>query len=132
MFATFKFETVNQFMNQPLILELFFVFSYDFQAVPIRNISNLRLICAAQCRVSSPLNSCVFFSRPSTLTRTKFCTWHFRTTERKSSRVRRLFSSLFLVCYRVARWFIFKPKIPTSGKFWRALEWKMFAYLKTI
>jgi hypothetical protein len=26
---------------------------------------------------------------------------------------------------RVARWFVFKPKIPNLGKFWRALEWYM-------
>jgi hypothetical protein len=24
---------------------------------------------------------------------------------------------------RVARWFVFKPKIPNFGKFWRAFEW---------
>jgi hypothetical protein len=24
---------------------------------------------------------------------------------------------------RVARWFVFKPKIPKLGKFWRAFEW---------
>jgi hypothetical protein len=24
---------------------------------------------------------------------------------------------------RVARWFVFKPKIPNLGQFWRALEW---------
>jgi hypothetical protein len=24
---------------------------------------------------------------------------------------------------RVARWFVFKPKIPNLGKFWRAFEW---------
>jgi hypothetical protein len=28
----------------------------------------------------------------------------------------------------VARWFIFKPKNPTLGKFWEALEWDMFIY----
>jgi hypothetical protein len=28
--------------------------------------------------------------------------------------------------------FIFKPKIPNMGKFWRALEWKMFVYFMTI
>jgi hypothetical protein len=26
----------------------------------------------------------------------------------------------------------FQTKIPTLGKFWRALEWNMFAYLMTI
>jgi hypothetical protein len=29
---------------------------------------------------------------------------------------------------RVARWHAFKPKIPNSGKFWRALQWKMLIY----
>jgi hypothetical protein len=24
--------------------------------------------------------------------------------------------------FRVARWFVFKPKIPNLGKFWRAFE----------
>jgi hypothetical protein len=24
---------------------------------------------------------------------------------------------------RDARWFVFKPKIPNLGKFWRAFEW---------
>jgi hypothetical protein len=24
---------------------------------------------------------------------------------------------------RVARWFVFKPKIPNLGNFWRAFEW---------
>jgi hypothetical protein len=28
------------------------------------------------------------------------------------------------VMIRVARWFLFKPKIPNLGKFWRALDWK--------
>jgi hypothetical protein len=27
-----------------------------------------------------------------------------------------------------ARWFIFKPKIPTLGKFLRALNWNMLMY----
>jgi hypothetical protein len=26
---------------------------------------------------------------------------------------------------RVARWYIFKPKNPNLGKFWRALEWNI-------
>jgi hypothetical protein len=30
---------------------------------------------------------------------------------------------------RVARWFIFRPKIPILGKFWRALEWKMLIHM---
>jgi hypothetical protein len=29
---------------------------------------------------------------------------------------------------RVARWFVFKPKLPVLGKTWRALEWKMLLY----
>jgi hypothetical protein len=29
---------------------------------------------------------------------------------------------------RVARWYLFKPKIPIWVKIGRALEWKMFAY----
>jgi hypothetical protein len=33
---------------------------------------------------------------------------------------------------RVARWFIFKPKIPILGKFWRALDWKMLIYFMAI
>jgi hypothetical protein len=36
------------------------------------------------------------------------------------------------LCVRVARWFHFKPKNPSWGKFWRALEWKMLAYSKTM
>jgi hypothetical protein len=35
----------------------------------------------------------------------------------------------FLVGSRIARWYIFQPKM---GKFWRALEWKMFVYFKAI
>jgi hypothetical protein len=27
---------------------------------------------------------------------------------------------------RVARWFIFKPKIPNLGKYWRAIGWEIF------
>jgi hypothetical protein len=34
----------------------------------------------------------------------------------------------FQVEYRVARWFVFKPKNPNLGKFWRALDLKMFIY----
>jgi hypothetical protein len=33
------------------------------------------------------------------------------------------FESIPSVATRVARWFVFKPKIPNLGKFWRALEW---------
>jgi hypothetical protein len=29
---------------------------------------------------------------------------------------------------RVARWFVFKPKNPNLGKFWRILHWKMLVY----
>jgi hypothetical protein len=29
---------------------------------------------------------------------------------------------------RVARWFIFKPKIPIWVKFWRVLQWKMLVF----
>jgi hypothetical protein len=29
---------------------------------------------------------------------------------------------------RVARWFVFKPKIPILGKFWRALDREMLIY----
>jgi hypothetical protein len=33
------------------------------------------------------------------------------------------------VCPRVARWYIhFHTKNPNLGIFWRAVEWKMFAY----
>jgi hypothetical protein len=32
----------------------------------------------------------------------------------------------------VARWFVFKPKIPILGKFWRVLQWKILAYFMTI
>jgi hypothetical protein len=33
---------------------------------------------------------------------------------------------------RVARWFIFIPKIPIWINYWRALEWKVFVYFMTI
>jgi hypothetical protein len=34
---------------------------------------------------------------------------------------------------RVARWFMFKPKILCNfGKFWTALEWKMLVHFMTI
>jgi hypothetical protein len=33
---------------------------------------------------------------------------------------------------RVARWFVFKPKIPNLGKFCGALDWKMFIYVMAI
>jgi hypothetical protein len=32
------------------------------------------------------------------------------------------------ISIRVARWFVFTPKIPILGKFWRALDWKMLIY----
>jgi hypothetical protein len=34
--------------------------------------------------------------------------------------------------FRVARWFIFKPKIPIWVKIWRALAWKTLLYFMTI
>jgi hypothetical protein len=33
---------------------------------------------------------------------------------------------------RVARWFVFKPKNPNLGTFWRVLQWKVLAYFRTI
>jgi hypothetical protein len=33
---------------------------------------------------------------------------------------------------RVARWFVFKPKIPILVIFWRVLQWKISAYFMTI
>jgi hypothetical protein len=33
---------------------------------------------------------------------------------------------------RAARWFVFKPKIPNLGKFWRAFAWLMLVYFMTI
>jgi hypothetical protein len=33
-------------------------------------------------------------------------------------------TTFFLFLSRVARWFVFKPKNPYLGKFWRALDWK--------
>jgi hypothetical protein len=36
------------------------------------------------------------------------------------------------VDFRVARWFIFKPKTPNLGKFLRALDWKMLTYFMAI
>jgi hypothetical protein len=35
------------------------------------------------------------------------------------------FDSRFPPQFRVARWFVFKPKNPNLGKFWRALDWKI-------
>jgi hypothetical protein len=32
---------------------------------------------------------------------------------------------------RVARWFVFKPKNPNLGKFWRVLQWKILVYFVT-
>jgi hypothetical protein len=37
-----------------------------------------------------------------------------------------------ILSYRVARWYIFKPKNPNLGKKWCALEWKLFAYFMVI
>jgi hypothetical protein len=37
-----------------------------------------------------------------------------------------------LVQGRVARWFVFKPKIAIWGEFWRALDWKMLKYFMAI
>jgi hypothetical protein len=34
----------------------------------------------------------------------------------------------YIHTYRVARWFVFKPKIQNLGKFWRVLQWKMIVY----
>jgi hypothetical protein len=39
---------------------------------------------------------------------------------------------LFAENTRVARWFVFKQKIPILGKFWRALESKMLIYFIAI
>jgi hypothetical protein len=36
------------------------------------------------------------------------------------------------LCIRVARWFVFKPKITIWKKLWRALDWKMFTYFMAI
>jgi hypothetical protein len=36
------------------------------------------------------------------------------------------------VLHRVARWFVFKPKIPILGKFWRVLQWNILVYFITI
>jgi hypothetical protein len=33
---------------------------------------------------------------------------------------------------RVARWLLFKPKIPILGKFWRALELKMLIHFVSL
>jgi hypothetical protein len=33
---------------------------------------------------------------------------------------------------RVARWSVFKPKIPNLGKFWRVPLWKIVVYFMTI
>jgi hypothetical protein len=37
-----------------------------------------------------------------------------------------------VVYCKVARWFVFKPKIPILGKFWRVLQWKILVYFMTI
>jgi hypothetical protein len=44
----------------------------------------------------------------------------------------KLLADFFHIHTRVARWFVFKPKIPNLGKFWRALEWKMLVYFMVI
>jgi hypothetical protein len=36
------------------------------------------------------------------------------------------------VCTRVARWFVFKPKVPVLGKFGRVLQWKILVDFMTI
>jgi hypothetical protein len=33
---------------------------------------------------------------------------------------------------RVARWYIFKPKNPHLGNFWRVLQWEMVVYFMNI
>jgi hypothetical protein len=38
----------------------------------------------------------------------------------------------FRIETRVARWFAFKPKIPLSVNFWRAVDWKMLIYFMAI
>jgi hypothetical protein len=37
--------------------------------------------------------------------------------------------SILLPANRVARWHIFKTKIPIFGQFWRVLQWKVLVYL---
>jgi hypothetical protein len=34
--------------------------------------------------------------------------------------------------FRVARWFLFRPKIPNLGTSWRTLEWKMLLYILVV
>jgi hypothetical protein len=34
----------------------------------------------------------------------------------------------YIPTYMDARWYIFKPKNPNLGKFWRVLQWKMLIY----
>jgi hypothetical protein len=36
------------------------------------------------------------------------------------------------VTVRVARWFLFRQKIPYLGIFWRTLEWKTLLYILAI
>jgi hypothetical protein len=38
----------------------------------------------------------------------------------------------FGVSFGVARWFLFKPKNPNLGKFWRNTYWKMLMYFMAI
>jgi hypothetical protein len=40
--------------------------------------------------------------------------------------------AFFSVYSSVARWFIFEPKHPNLGKFWRAFELKMLVYFMVI
>jgi hypothetical protein len=37
--------------------------------------------------------------------------------------------NIFNIFSRVARWFVFKPKNPNVGKFWRFLLWKILVFL---
>jgi hypothetical protein len=42
-----------------------------------------------------------------------------------------IYKSCQWLCTRVARWFVFKPKNPNLGKFWRVLQWKILVYFVT-
>jgi hypothetical protein len=54
------------------------------------------------------------------------CVRSGRMMERPSSKVVEKFGlKMFSVAFRVARWFVFEPKYPNLGKFWRVLQWKM-------
>jgi hypothetical protein len=41
-------------------------------------------------------------------------------------------TELWTLCARVARWNIYKSKIPIVVNFWRALKWKMWVYFRHI